>query len=64
MATDMTSGVKEKYDKLIGEGIVPMKRWGTGDDVGRAAAAILAGHFPFSTGEVIHVDGGFHLKTL
>jgi len=64
MATDMTSGVKEKYDKLIAAGVVPMKRWGTGDDVGRAASALLSGAFPYSTGQVINVDGGFHLKTL
>ncbi|MBL8994180.1 MAG: 3-ketoacyl-ACP reductase [Spirochaetia bacterium] len=64
MATDMTSGVKEKYDRLIGEGLVPMKRWGSGDDVGLAVLSILKGHFPFSTGEVLNVDGGFHMKRL
>jgi NAD(P)-dependent dehydrogenase (short-subunit alcohol dehydrogenase family) len=64
MATDMTSGVKEKYDKLIAAGIVPMKRWGSGDDVGRAASALLGGQFPYSTGQVINVDGGFQLRTL
>ena len=52
MATDMTAGVKEKYDKLIAEGLVPQKRWGNGDDVGLAVSALLAGHFPFSTGDV------------
>lgn len=64
MATDMTSGVKEKYDKLLAEGIVPQKRWGTPDDVGCAVTAILSGAFPFSTGDVINIDGGFHLKRL
>ncbi len=64
MATDMTSGVKEKYDKLLAEGIVPQKRWGTPADLGRAVESILAGHFPFSTGDVINVDGGFHLRRL
>jgi NAD(P)-dependent dehydrogenase (short-subunit alcohol dehydrogenase family) len=64
MATDMTAGVKEKYDKLIAEGLVPQKRWGTGDDVGQAVAALLQGHFPFSTGDVLNVDGGMHLQRL
>ena len=64
MATDMTAGVKDKYDKLIAEGLVPQGRWGAADDVGRAVRAILAGQFPFTTGEVIHLDGGFHLRRL
>jgi 3-oxoacyl-[acyl-carrier protein] reductase len=64
MSTDMTAGVKEKYDRMISTGLVPQNRWGTGDDVGRAVAALLTGAFPFSTGEVIHVDGGLHLERL
>lgn len=64
MATDMTAGVKEKYDRLLEEGLVPQGRWGTPDDVGRAVQAVLAGHFPFSTGDVINIDGGFHLRKL
>lgn len=64
MATDMTAGVKEKYDKLLSEGIVPQKRWGEPSDVGRAVESILSGHFPFSTGDVINIDGGFHLRRL
>jgi 3-oxoacyl-[acyl-carrier protein] reductase len=64
MATDMTAGVKEKYDKLLAEGLVPQKRWGTPQDVGLAIKSILQGHFPFSTGDVINVDGGFHLRRL
>jgi NAD(P)-dependent dehydrogenase (short-subunit alcohol dehydrogenase family) len=64
MATDMTAGVKEKYDKLIGEGLVPQKRWGTGDDVGQAVLALLQGSFPFSTGDVLNVDGGMHMQRL
>jgi NAD(P)-dependent dehydrogenase (short-subunit alcohol dehydrogenase family) len=64
MATDMTAGVKEKYDQLIAEGLVPQGRWGTADDVGRAVLALLQGHFPFSTGDVINVDGGMHLRRL
>jgi len=64
METDMTSGVKEKYDRLIADGLVPQKRWGKPEDVGRAVEAIMKGYFPFSTGEVITVDGGFHLRRL
>lgn len=64
MATDMTSGVKEKYDKMIADGLVPQKRWGTPKDVGLGVKAILNGGFPFSTGDVINIDGGFHLRRL
>jgi NAD(P)-dependent dehydrogenase (short-subunit alcohol dehydrogenase family) len=64
IATDMTAGVKEKYDKLIGEGLTPMPRWGTPEDIGKAVAAIARDLLPFSTGEVINVDGGFHLRRL
>ena len=64
IATDMTGPVKEKYDKLIGEGLTPIKRWGTPEDVGKAVAAIAEDLLPFSTGEVINVDGGFHLRRL
>jgi NAD(P)-dependent dehydrogenase (short-subunit alcohol dehydrogenase family) len=62
--TDMTSVVKEKYDTLIGEGLTPIQRWGQPDDVARAVVAIANGLFPFSTGEVFNVDGGFHLSRL
>ena len=64
IATDMTEGVKEKYDKMIEQGAWPIRRWGLPEDIGRAVAAIARGDFPFSTGEVINVDGGFHLRTL
>jgi NAD(P)-dependent dehydrogenase (short-subunit alcohol dehydrogenase family) len=64
MATDMTSAVKAKYDTLIAEGLVPQRRWGSPEDVGRAVRAILAGHFPYTTGDVIHLDGGFHVRRL
>ncbi len=60
----MTSVVKERYDKLIGEGLTPVKRWGQPDDVARAILAIAQDYLPFSTGEVINVDGGFHLRRL
>ena len=64
IATDMTSGVKAKYDKLISEGLTPTKRWGRPEDVARAVGAIAEGRLDFSTGTVIDVDGGFHLKRL
>lgn len=59
--TDMTSTVTDKYDKLIAEGITPIKRWGLPEDIAKAISGIAANIFPFSTGEVINVDGGFHL---
>lgn len=64
IATDMTAGVKEKYDHLIDQGAWPLRRWGQPADIGRAVAAIARGDLPYSTGEVINVDGGFHLRTL
>lgn len=64
IATDMTGPVREKYDRLIAEGLTPIRRWGTPEDVGRAVAAIAQHLLPFSTGEVINVDGGFHLRRL
>ena len=62
--TDMTGPVKEKYDKLFAEGLAPINRWGRPDDIGRAVTAIASGAFPYSTGEVLNVDGGFHLRVL
>ena len=62
--TDMTAGVKQKYDNLIEEGITPLKRWGEPADIAAAVHALAAGAFPFSTGMVINVDGGFHLRRL
>jgi NAD(P)-dependent dehydrogenase (short-subunit alcohol dehydrogenase family) len=64
IATDMTDGVKERYDRMIQQGAWPIRRWGLPEDVGRAVAAIARGDFPYSTGEVFNVDGGFHLRTL
>ncbi len=65
IATDMTSGVTAKYDKLIFEGnLLPQKRWGQPEDVGRAVAAIARGDLTYSTGQIINVDGGFHLRRL
>ncbi len=62
--TDMTSAVKEKYDRMIEGGLLPLRRWGTPDDVSRAVVALAEGALPYSTGEVINVDGGFHLRRL
>jgi len=64
IATDMTATVKEKYDRLIGEGLTPLPRWGTPEDVGKAVSALAQDLLPFSTGEVLNVDGGFHLRRL
>ncbi|HET6429097.1 MAG TPA: 3-ketoacyl-ACP reductase [Phycisphaerae bacterium] len=62
--TDMTAAVKDKYDQLIAGGLIPIRRWGLPADVARAVAACARGDLKFSTGEVINVDGGFHLRTL
>ena len=59
--TDMTAGVKEKYDKLINEGLTVQKRWGDPDDVGKAVSALALGNFTYSTGQVIMIDGGLTL---
>ena len=62
--TDMTGPVKEKYDRLIGEGLTPIRRWGAPSDIGKGVKAVAQDLFPFSTGEVINVDGGFHMHRL
>jgi NAD(P)-dependent dehydrogenase (short-subunit alcohol dehydrogenase family) len=64
IASDMTAPVKAKYDKLIAEGLSPIRRWGQPDDVARAVAALAGDEFPFSTGDRINVDGGFHIRRL
>ncbi|MBC8422617.1 3-ketoacyl-ACP reductase [bacterium] len=64
IATDMTAAVKEKYDKLIAEGLTPIRRWGQPNDIALAVAACARGDMRFSTAQVIDVDGGFHLRTL
>lgn len=64
IATDMTAVVKDKYDKLIVEGITPIRRWGQPQDVANAVRAVCSGLLDFSTGEVINVDGGFHIRRL
>ncbi|MCK8493646.1 3-ketoacyl-ACP reductase [Spirosoma sp. RP8] len=62
--TDMTAGVTAKYDALIENGLCVQKRWGFADDVGRAVASLARGDFPYSTGQVIMVDGGLTLPRL
>ena len=62
--TDMTAPVKGRYDAMFAGGLTPIARWGTPEDVGKAVASIAAGHFPYSTGMVIDVDGGFRLRRL
>ncbi len=63
-ATDMTAGVKEKYDRLIAEGLLLTPRWGTPEDVGKAVVALAEGHFDYSTGAVIEIGGGFSVERL
>jgi len=62
--TDMTSGVKEKYDRLISEGLTVENRWGTPEDVGKVVAALATGELPYATGQVVLVDGGMTLPRL
>lgn len=62
--TDMTAGVTDKYDALIDSGLCVQKRWGFPDDVGKAVAALAKGDFPYSTGQVIMVDGGLTIPRL
>ncbi len=64
IASDMTAPVEAKYDQLIADGLSPIRRWGQPDDVASAVSALVSGAFPFSTGERIHVDGGWHIRRL
>jgi 3-oxoacyl-[acyl-carrier protein] reductase len=64
IATDMTAGVKDAYDRRIADGLVPEGRWGEPGDVGRAVCALLRGDLPYATGSVIHLDGGLSLPRL
>lgn len=63
-ATDMTAGVKDKYDRLIADGLCVQRRWGTPADVGKAVASLARGDLPYSTGQVLMVDGGLTLPRL
>ena len=62
--TDMTAPAKEKYDKMIADGIVPQKRWGYPDDVAKAIASIAQGHFDYSTGMTFEISGGMNIQHL
>ncbi|MHA1283614.1 MAG: 3-ketoacyl-ACP reductase [Promethearchaeota archaeon] len=62
--TPMTEKVKEKYDKLINEGLTPIKRWGKPMDIAKTVVAIVKGLIPYSTGSVLEIDGGFHIHRL
>jgi NAD(P)-dependent dehydrogenase (short-subunit alcohol dehydrogenase family) len=62
--TDMTAGVTDKYDRLIAGGLCVQPRWGFPEDVGRSVAALARGDFPFSTGQVVMVDGGLTIPRL
>jgi len=64
VATDMTAPVKDTYDRRIADGLVPDRRWGSPDDVGRVVAALLRGDLPYATGSVINVDGGLSIPRL
>jgi len=64
VATDMTAPVKDAYDRRIADGLVPDRRWGSPDDVGRVVAALLRGDLPYATGSVINVDGGLSIPRL
>ena len=62
--TDMTGPVREKYDRLLAEGLAPQARWGEPEDIGRAVAMLLRGDLAYSTGQVINIDGGMTLQRL
>ncbi len=64
IATDMTAPVRERYDQQLAAGLAPMRRWGQPEDVAQTVGAIVAGALPYSTGERINVDGGFHIRRL
>ncbi len=64
IATDMTDKVKDKYDKLIDGGLLPIKRWGTPEDIADAVYALCSGGLPYVTGQSLEVDGGFHMRRL
>ncbi|MBQ8763667.1 MAG: 3-ketoacyl-ACP reductase [Clostridia bacterium] len=62
--TDMTAKVKEKYEKMINEGLTPVKRMGSPEDIGKCVASVAKGNFDFCTGTVIDCDGGFNVRCL
>jgi 3-oxoacyl-[acyl-carrier protein] reductase len=64
IATDMTAPARESYDRRIADGLIPERRWGLPDDVGRAVAALVRGDLPYATGTIVHVDGGLSIPRL
>jgi NAD(P)-dependent dehydrogenase (short-subunit alcohol dehydrogenase family) len=64
ISTDMTTGVKEKYNKLIAQGLIPENRWGTPEDIGKCVAALARGDFPYATGTVVEASGGMQIHRL
>jgi 3-oxoacyl-[acyl-carrier protein] reductase len=62
--TDMTARVKDKYDKMIADGVVPQKRWGMPEDIGKAVASLARGDWNFSTGAVFEISGGLNIRSL
>lgn len=64
IATDMTAGVRDTYDRRIADGLVPEARWGQAEDVGRAVAALLRGDLAYATGTIVNVDGGLSIPRL
>jgi NAD(P)-dependent dehydrogenase (short-subunit alcohol dehydrogenase family) len=64
IATDMTAGVKDAYDRRIADGLVPAGRWGQPEDVGRVVTALVRGDLMYATGSIVHVDGGLSVPRL
>lgn len=62
--SDMTGPVRDKYDRLIAEGLSPIRRWGRPEDVARVVTTLVTGGLPFCTGQTVYVDGGFHVRRL
>src|SRR5690606_23028569 len=62
--SDMTAGVRDKYDALIAGGLTLEKRWGTPDDIGRAAATLARGDIPYAPGQVLYIDGGLRIRSM
>jgi 3-oxoacyl-[acyl-carrier protein] reductase len=62
--TDMTARIKDKYDKLIGEGLIPQKRWGYPEDIGKAVSSLARGDWAFSTGMIFEISGGLNIRKL
>ena len=62
--TEMTAAVEDKYDRMIEDGLIPQRRWGLPEDVGKAVVSLVSGGFEYSTGAVIEVSGGMNIRRL